>query len=399
MTFIKLYLMRVFIIFLTLLSAGCQTTDINNYVYTPEKRTVKSSYYSDELFKGFELYTIESEQEIFQLTPEMRSLIKREIRLNKPFNDKVHDLMNVIFSKEQIGLSYLNSASLTASQTYLNQEANCLSLTILAYSLAQDANISVKFQSVNVPEYWINTQGYNLMAGHVNVALSERIIEGFNDSNIRTDKVIIDFDPEIRKKPFPTQKINKKQIVALFYTNKAAQAMIDEEYNLAYAYLKQATFLAPNYSPAWGNLGVLYKFIGEYDLAIQSYEHAITLKPNNYTAINNLTFVFDKTGRIEEANTIRQKLHTLRKKNPYYHAFLAETAYDNQNFKQAEVSYKKAIELDSGQHEFHFGLAKSFSAQQQITLASKALKVAMKVSPFADVDRQYLAKLNFLNRY
>ena len=377
---------------------GCAKTPKQALIYQPAELKKPSLLYRDDLFITNNKQRIETEDQIFYLTPEIKTLIRNEVDTKKPFHSAVHELIDVIFSKEQIGLAYLNSASLTASETYLNKQANCLSLTILAYAIADELNISAKFQLIQVPEYWINNSGYNLLAGHVNVILSDNVQKELSGFIVKPDTVTIDFDPYTRKKSFPTSNLNKKEVIAYFYTNKAAQAIINNEHSLAYAYLKEATSLSPKYSSAWGNLGVLYKFMGEYELAIASYERAITLKTNNYTAINNLSFAFDSVGRTNEAVVIRKKLHNARINNPYYHALLGNKAYSKLQFKKAESHFKQAILLDSSEHEFHFGLAKSFSAQNKLTLASKTLEKAIKVSPFYDVDQRYLAKLNFLNQ-
>lgn len=394
------YRLLIFTTFLLVASliTGCKSTTKDLKIYQPTQLKNTKLLYQDELFIGFSQQEIETEKEIFSLSPEIKTLIRQEVNSTKNFHTTVHDLIDVIFSKEQIGLAYLNSASLTASETYLNKQANCLSLTILSYAIAQELNISAKFQLIKVPEYWINDSGYNLLAGHVNVILSDKVKKGLNGSIIKPDTVTIDFDPYTRKKSFPTSNLNKKEVIAYFYTNKAAQAIINNNHSLAYAYLKKATTLAPKYSSAWGNLGILYKFIGQYDLAIASYEQAISLKHNNLTVINNLSFALDKVGRTDEANLIRKKLHSVRINNPYYHALLGNKAYSKLAYEKAEAHFKQAILLDSSQHEFHFGLAKSFSAQAKIKLAYKTLEKAIKVSPFYDVDQRYLAKLNFLNQ-
>lgn len=395
---IKLYPRRLMAIttLIALFNSGC-TSLSETEVYSATKIKNTQSIYQDALFLSYSQQPVETEQEIFALTPEIKKIIRQEVNTQQSFHTKVHDLIDVIFSKEQIGLAYLNSASLTASQTYLNKQANCLSLTILAYALADELNIPVQFQEIKVPEYWISNNGYNLIAGHVNVEVSDNVVRDLNGFTIKPDTVTIDFDPYTRKKNFKTKNLSKKQIIAYFYTNKAAQALIDKKQDLAYAYLKKATTLAPEFSSAWGNLGVLYKSIGQYELAISSYEQAIATKPKNYTAINNLSFVLNHVGRVDEANVIREKLHNIRISNPYYHAFLGNKAYGEHDFELSETHFKKAIQLDGKQHEFHFGLAKSFAAQKRNKLAYQTLEKAIKVSPFYDVDQRYIAKLNLLN--
>lgn len=372
---------------------ACQLTE---KVYQPQNTFVKNELYTDKHFVGYQNYQLETEKEIFQLSPDMVELVENNIYAHKPLKQQVFDLLNLIFDEEQLGVAYKNSANLTASQTFKNREANCLSLTIMAYALAKHANLTVQFHDVEVPEYWTRNGDYNLLTGHVNLVVSEQKVAQ-KEYILNPASVVIDFDPYIRKKKFPSKVISKNKITAMFYTNVGAQAIIENNFNLAYAYLKKATQYSASYSPAWGNLGILYRMVGLEQLAINTYEHAISLDPKNYTTINNLGIVFNKVGRYEDAKLIQQKLHDLRIKNPYYHALLASNAFYQADYQTAIAGYQLAIRLDNQQHEFYFGLAKVYAQIGDSFLARKALKKAIKLNKYPDIDKQYYAKLNLLN--
>lgn len=384
--------LKIFLVALTILLVGCQSTET---IYKPSDKLAVQNLYADHLFSDYQTHQLETEHEIFSLTPEMVSLIHSQVSSNRSLNQKVFDLLNLIFDEQQIGLAYKNSANLTASQTFKNREANCISLTIMAYALAKEAKLDVYFQDVRVPEYWIRNGKYSLLAGHVNLVVSPAKISHF-EYMFQDQKLLIDFDPYIRKNKFKAKRISKQTIVAMFYTNVAAEALIEKNYSLAYAYLKKATQLDPYYSPAWGNLGILYKYTGELDLAVSTYEHAINLNNENFTAITNLAILFKKVGRVKDAISIQNKLHLLRSKNPYYHAMLAQSSLFAGDVNSAISLYKKAIKLDGKQHEFHYGLAKAYAANNNNLLAQKAIKKAIKLNKYPDVNNQYLAKLNLL---
>jgi Flp pilus assembly protein TadD len=393
MKFIKVLFITMTIMSVSILTVGCQLTE---KIYQPQNTFVKSELYADDYFIGYQNHQLKTENEIFQLSPEMVDLIDKNIHAHKSLKQQVFDLLNLIFDEKQLGLAYKNSANLTASQTFKNREANCISLTIMAYALAKHANLTVQFRDVEVPEYWIRNGGYNLLTGHVNLVVSENKVET-QEYIFNSTSVVIDFDPYIRKKEFPSKIISKNKITAMFYTNVAAQAIIKNNFTLAYAYLKKATEYSASYSPAWGNLGILYRMVGLDQLAINAYEHAITLNPKNYTSITNLAIVFNKVGRYEDAKLIQKKLHDLRIKNPYYHALLAREAFYQAEYQTAISRYQLAIKLNGQQHEFYYGLAKVYAQIGDGSLARKALKKAIKLNKYPDIDKQYYAKLNLLS--
>ncbi len=150
MKFIKVLFITMTIMGVSILTVGCQLTE---KIYQPQNTFVKSELYADDHFIGYQNHQLKTENEIFQLSPEMVELIDKNIHAHKPLKQQVFDLLNLIFDEEQLGLAYKNSANLTASQTFKNREANCISLTIMAYALAKHANLTVQFRDVEVPEY------------------------------------------------------------------------------------------------------------------------------------------------------------------------------------------------------------------------------------------------------
>src|SRR5690606_21210427 len=114
--------------------------------------------------------------------------------------------------------------------------------TILAYSLAQHANLAVEFQDVLIPEYWTQVQGSSLLNGHVNLRVKEKEDEGgvYRKRIFGKSEYVIDFDLETNKSHFPVRVLQREDVVAMFYTNKSAQALLDHQYDLAYAYLRAA---------------------------------------------------------------------------------------------------------------------------------------------------------------
>jgi Flp pilus assembly protein TadD len=183
----------------------------------------------------------------------------------------------------------------------------------------------------------------------------------------------------------------------MFYNNKGGQALVNENYIIAYQYFKAATQADKFFSSAWGNLAVLYKQTNHDHIAEATYRHAILLEQDNYTALTNLAILLRKNQAIVEADTIDKKIQAKRNKNPYYHAVLADEAYYKHSYSQALLHYKKAIKLNNKIHELYFGLAKVYYQLNKISAAKKAMKIALRLNKVKSTESQYIAKLNFLN--
>jgi tetratricopeptide (TPR) repeat protein len=351
--------------------------------------------YLDDQFISISPVEIETEQQIFQLDDDMRTMVQNKLVNHLSAQDKARVLLDHLFNEENIALRYEGNANVIATDAYHSKTANCMSLTIMAYALAKEAGMNVAFQEVDVPEYWVRNGKYSLLTGHVNLLVREE-----DDINRRVvwgeKRTQIDFDPFVARKKFPSHVINKNTLVAMFYNNKGAQALVNKNYPLAYQYLKQATLTDNSFASSWGNLGILYKLSGHYDMAEKAYIHAINLKEDSLSSLGNLALLLKKQGRLSEALPIENYIHKIRVTNPYYHALLANEAFYRESYQVATQHYIKAIQLNDEQHEFHFGLAKTYYKQGKLILAKKAMKKAAVLTRERHTKKQYIAKLNFL---
>jgi tetratricopeptide (TPR) repeat protein len=330
------------------------------------------------------------------LDAEMIALVDEKLKNSYSQKKKVEILLHHIFSQDNIALSYMSNANVIAKDAFHSQTANCLSLNIMAYALAKEANFKVSFQQVEVPEFWVRNGKYSLLTGHINLLIKTK--NDFDQIRVYgSDNLEIDFDPYVRKESFPSKIILKNKVLAMFYNNKGGQALVNEKYAIAYQYFKAATKADQTFSSAWGNLAVLYKLTNNNQIAESIYRFAIALKQDNYTAMANLAILLRKKGAITEAESIEHKLQAKRNRNPYYQAVLADEQYYQHNYQQAVSLYKKAIRLNQKIHELYFGLAKAYYQMNKLTEAKIAMKIALRLNKVKTTESQYIAKLNFLN--
>ena len=383
----------IFILILSLLLCSCQSS----YVLLPTHTEMSSNLFIDESFKSSQMLPIETEEEIFKLDSDMLAMVKQKLVNGHSARYKARVLLEHIFNNENMSLQYEGNANVTASQAYHSQTANCMSLTIMAYALADEAGLNVRFQQVDVPEYWVRNGEYNMLTGHVNLVVREHDLD---DRNIvwGEKSMQIDFDPYVAKEYFPKKFIKKNTVLAMFYNNKGAEALVKQDYSVAYSYFKEAIKQDEFFSSAWGNLGVLYRFTEHYAEADKVYRHTLSLQSDNLTALTNLALLLKDQGQLIEVQKIEDYLHGIRKSNPYYYALLADEAFYRKDYSEAEEHYRKAIKLDENRHEFHFGLAKVYYMQNRLSAAKRSMKQAIKLNRVKSTNRQYIAKLSFLKQ-
>ena len=373
--------------------AGCKSTgDISAKQHNNPTTLLKK-----DLFAGHQNIDVETQEEIFALNDEVKSLVKTKVLADRDFQSRSIKLIEFIFGTDSKGLAYRSNATLTAQDAFDSKSANCISLTILAYSLTEAAGLDAVFQDVRVPEYWVRNGAYNMLSGHVNLRI-KRKRGATNLVLFSSNGLEIDFDPFIQKQNFPKRPVNKNVVTAMFYNNKGAMAIVEQDYPRAYRYLQAAVEIAPQYASSWANLGILYRFNDYHELAEQSYRHAISLDPESLNTLTNLSILLEMQGNFDESREIDAAIIKHRIKNPYYHSLLADEAMYDGIPSQAIKHYKRAIKLDSNIHEFYYGIAKAYTATGDIVGAQRAMRKAIRINRLPQVEDKYTAKLNLLKK-
>ncbi len=379
---------HILFLFFVVLIQGCSAT---SYLAT---NTTKPMYLDQHFqYQG----AIEAESDMFKLTPEMRRYVN--LRLSSPtasIKRKAETLIRDLFSPDYMNIVYQHDANFSPAETFEKGIANCMSLTMLAYVLADHAGLDAKFMNVEVEENWSVLEQTTLLNGHVNLEITTR---ESNSQVFYGEKraFVIDFLPMLNIKSKSRDALSKSEIIALFYNNKGAQALTDGDLNLAYQYFKSASLLAPKLSGIWGNLGSLYRRSGFIQEAEDVYLHAYRLDPKNLNVQENMALLYKLTGREEKSRAIYEKLLNHRKSNPYFYAMQAEEALFKNNPKKAFNLFKQAIKLDRREHSFYFGLARSSVMQGEFEQAEKYLQRARKLSKDARQKQKYQSKMAALS--
>ncbi len=379
-----------------ILLAACQTAslkpqfDVNQFLH-------------DDLFPNYHTRTIETAEEIFALSPEMITFMESEVMPAQTANEKMRALVKGIFKHPDVSILYQNQANTIAANTFNNRMANCLSLTIMTYALAEYANLGVDFQQVDVPELWVLRDGTNMLNKHVNLKMYRK-----REASVVTENgekfvvwnfsrnYTVDFDQRIGNSKFPRRVISKERVLALFYNNNGVDALLEGDNEKAYAYFKEAMLIDNSLMDSYTNLGVLYRRMGHNDKAEQNYNYALRLAPGDHTVLDNLASLYRVTGRVEEADEIVARLERKRQDNPYYHYLLGQRALESNDPLSAKTHFQRAIRLLSENHEFYYAMAKTHYLLGNKEASHRYMLLAKKHSPSEADETRYQFKIDSL---
>lgn len=356
-----------------------------------------SQLLNDAAFSEYDSFDIEQADEIFALDDAAKAFVAKTSRGLKSHDEKVKQLMYRIFARADLDLIYEASANTVASETFKNASANCLSLSIMTFAMAKHAGFQSEFQIVDIPEYWTRRDGYSLLNGHINLRI--RAKPRGNMQTLFENTFVVDFDPSTRGSQFSTSSVSEQTVLAMFYNNKAADALLQQKDAMAYAYLREAILTDDSYPGSWVNLGLLYRKTGDTDFALSAYQRAIQLDENYSTAWENLAVLYQQLGDDEAANEINRSLQMKRENNPFYHQMLAQIEREEGRLDNSILHYQKAIGLDSKQHQFYFGLAAVYFQKDDLDVSERFLKIAKRKAGNSRVADIYVDKLTALANF
>ncbi|HEX6930454.1 MAG TPA: tetratricopeptide repeat protein [Gammaproteobacteria bacterium] len=340
--------------------------------------------------------TVESREDVFGLDREIRDYLDLNINAIRDPKKRGRALLDEIFHQASMNLSYDSTANTTASQTFRNRAANCLSLAILSYAMAEHVGFDATFQEVDIPAYWERRNSYSLMNRHVNLTLTPK----YDPDTILLKRHIeleVDFQPLTGMHQPSTRPITQFRALAMFYNNKAIDALLTGRHDAAYAYLKAALLQDPTLDMVLTNLGLLYGVNGHLQWAEESYRQALVLNDDNVVSAENLARLLKMTDRQQEADVILARLKDKRDNNPYYFYIQGEEAYDAGNWRHAIRSFEKAIALKPDADQFYFGLARTYAQLGDGDKAETYLRRAERYANYADLKQKYRNKIAALS--
>lgn len=367
---------------------ACQSTE--SYV-SPSK-----PLFYDQGFTDFNEVNIETEEQVFYLDDTAKAFIETVTPSNKNKIEQMEALVKAIFDHSNLDLLYSGNANTVANETFRNRAANCLSLSIMTYALAREAGFKVDFQEIMIPEYWTRREGFSLLNGHINLKLLAP--QEPNLFVLQPRSYHVDFDPQSSRRSLPRKTVGKQAVLAMFYNNKAADALLAKDYTTAYAYFREALTLNPKFNSAWINLGILYRLSGYFEEAKNAYLHALSLNPESLTAWENLAYLYTYTGQSDLAEEILTRVERKRNDNPYYHVNLGEQKMEQHNWDEALAHFRNALSLDRTKHEVYFGLARAYFQIGELQTSERYLKLAKNKARNRQDGERYQSKLDFISR-
>lgn len=300
--------------------------------------------------------------------------------------DLVDRLQQILFSEQFLNIQYDDAANLTASQTFAERRANCLSLVNLYIGMARHLGLAAQYQTIQIRPVWNRKGELLVLSEHIN-ALGRLG---------PTNQYIVDFTPEVRLQQQTAEVISDQQALALYFNNIAVEHLIAGQLEDALEDFRSALAIDPDLAIAWNNIGSVLGRLGEVEQSEYSFLKASSLDRNNVSAANNLARFYSEQGESEKAERYRRAVESYNRRNPYYHYLLGNLAYEEEDFDAALRHFQEAIRREDQEPDFYMALGMTFRelGDEQAFTDLSGMSLAMRELG----DQTYRASQNRVRR-
>jgi eukaryotic-like serine/threonine-protein kinase len=170
----------------------------------------------------------------------------------------------------------------------------------------------------------------------------------------------------------------------------------------ALANCKRALALQDRLPSVYVTLGRVHDSMGQTDLALQEFTHALELDPRNAEALSGMAHVYETAGRVKEAEDSYKRVIAMRP--DYWDSYNSLALfYDRQRrFDEAVVQVRKAIELTPDNAVLFFNLGAIYvdmNDPKKAADAEQALRKSIELNPtyaaYANLGVLYLQQKRY----
>jgi len=334
--------------------------------------------------------------DIFRLSDEQQADFRRYFANPTLQNTPVHERVFSYLHGITLYFGY-QGKTFTAEQALLNKSGNCLSLAILTTALANLAGVETAYQLVDSTPVFESHKDVVYRGQHVRTKLLPARSEHGEDRFVMgRSGLLIDY--------FPTRgarfvaNITKAEYIAMYYNNLASEAIALGDNDTAFWLLRKTLELTPDAAGAINSMAVVHRRAGDLDKAEEIFEFGITHLDDKVGLLRNYRVLLEQQGRYDEVARINRKLTQINDPNPFDWLHAGHGAYNDGDFREAVLFYRKAAKIAPYLHESYAGMAKAYYMIGDHIGAERAFRNALEKSQQLSTRSMYEAKLMALSQ-
>ena len=313
----------------------------------------------DEIFAYDGKLVTVTKEDLFRLDPELMQKLNDPAVQELSTPQRLEFLLGLLYGQEMKSFPYARGQSSIATETWRQKQGDCLSLTVLAFSMAHQMKMTAQMQEVKVGVLFDRREGLDFLSEHVNVLLRRSGQLRWSEGRLEPADMIIDFEPQVSSNR-EGQALSDNAILARFYNNIAVEHFVNGNHILAYAHFKAAILADPGFPPSYSNLALLYQRTALLADAEQLLRLAVRLSDANVIPLTALYQLMLAQGRQKDAAHYARLLQSKREQDPYHLIDLGIKHLNDGEIYEAITALRQAQRRTNGFEEVHRYLAEAY---------------------------------------
>ena len=309
------------------------------------------------------------EPDILAMSPEMGRFLARRIKPGRARQMRLQGLLDAIFGEDGLNITYGNSRTRTAIETFDERSGNCLSFTLMFVSMARHLGLNAYFREVDEVTSWDQR-------GDVLVTEKHMYAEVEADNAV----VQVDFLPAGSKIYRFTRRVTTPRVYAHFYSNLGVESLTAGQTDVAIDLFEKALRYDPGFTQALVNLGVAQRRSGQPERAEESFQRALAEDPGELSAASNLASLLLAQGRRAEAEPLLERVAGHLRRNPFHHFRQGLIAGREERWEAALDHLREAVRRRPEEALFHLELGRVLVRVGRPEQARASLERALKLA-------------------
>lgn len=388
-TFINRTFTFIFVLMAAFLTACSSTPTLkikNNYT--------EADLFNDALFD--QRPNIMSLDEVFALTEQQKKDFLKDFH-SKDYRDYTDSERIFLYLQNHLQNFNFHSETLNASDSLAMSSGNCMSLAILTKALTRLTHAGISYELARTPPVFQREGNFELSSQHIRTVVYNKTTKTLKQFLNTNSKVKIDYFSTLGSRTL--RKVNKEEFHSLYYSNRAAEAMIKNDYNEAYWNIKEALKIKFDNLVAINILGVLYQQMDQFHYAERAYRYGLAFGNDQLELLNNYHNFLVHTNRKKEAQIIAKELTNYNDPDPFKWLDLADNEFKKGNYRKSIRLYEKAAEKADYLHQPYAGIAKANFMLGRNDLAIKSMEMALTNAHTQKATSIYQAKYDYIKSH
>lgn len=333
------------------------------------------------------------EDALFTLSEEQKASFLADFHTRTSRGVRPHEALSE-FLENRLDSFTFYGATLLAEEAWGQNKGNCMSLAILTTALAKLVDLDFDYREVNSIPVFEKNNDLLLSSSHVQTRVFAPLVDDPEVRLLYRSNVVIDYFPVNTNHTNMTVDFNT--FLAMYYRNKAADALLVNDINRAFSYIMQGFEKSPNDVGVINMLAVLHRRAGDYETAEKIYQTGLKINPNSLSLLSNYIVLSEHKENSDLVSELRDRMLDLDDPNPYIWLEQAYSAEQRGDRRRAKKMFEKTLRIAPYVQPAYVGLYRMFLAEGEHEKAEAMLKAALQWSYEMEERKIYKFKLNNL---